>query len=200
MQRRAFLRIVTIAAGATISAACTPTAPVAVAPTAAPGKPVAGQTQSAADQPRSGGTLRFGQNVEIASGGQAGQSPLDGQNISPAPLSALWLGFDSLMRYDDSFKPQPMLAESWDVSSDFKRIKLNLRKNVTFHTGREFTSDDVKYNLVRVRQPNIGAQFTNMSKWWTSIDTPDKYTVELTSDVQRPAMFDLFDMMNMVNK
>jgi peptide/nickel transport system substrate-binding protein len=58
----------------------------------------------------------------------------------------------------------------------------------------------VKYNLLRVRQPNIGAQFTNMSKWWTSIDTPDKYTVELTSDLPRPAMFDLFDMMNMVNK
>ena len=39
-----------------------------------------------------------------------------------------------------------------------------------------------------------------MSKWWTSIETPDKYTVELTSDQPRPAMFDLFDTMNMVNK
>src|SRR5947209_16172941 len=132
MRRRDFLRMITIVAGATVGAACAPLAPSAVSPTAAPGKPVAQPqgTAAPAGEPRSGGTLRFGQNVEIASGGQAGQSPLDGQNISPAPLSALWLGFDSLIRYDDTFKPQPMLAESWDVSSDFKRIKLNLRKNV----------------------------------------------------------------------
>ena len=85
---------------------------------------------------------------------------------------------------DDFSQPQPMLAESWDVSSDYTRIKLNLRKAVQYHSGREFTSDDVKYNLLRVRQPNVGAQFTNMSKWWTSIETPDKYTVQLTSDQQ----------------
>ncbi len=200
MQRREFLRILSVGAGLSIAAACAPTAPVAVAPTATPGKPIAAPGATDVAQPRSGGTLRFGQNVEIAAGGAAGVSPLDGQNISPAPLSAIWLGYDTLTRYDDNFKPQPMLAESWDLSSDFKRVKLSLRKNVTFHNGREFTSDDVKYNLLRVRQPNVGAQFTNMSKWWTAIDTPDKYTIELTSDMPRPAMFDMFEMMNMVNK
>ena len=50
-------------------------------------------------QPRPGGTLRFGQNVEIAAGGAAGSSPLDAHNISPAPLSAIWLGYDSPARY-----------------------------------------------------------------------------------------------------
>ena len=57
--------------------------------------------------------------------------------------------------YDDKLTPQPMLAESWDVSSDLTQIKLNLRKGVQFHTGREFTSDDVKYNLLRVRDPKV---------------------------------------------
>lgn len=196
------MRVVTLAAGVTITAACAPSAPVAVVPTTRPGQPVATPVPAAgaAAQPKFGGTLRFGQNVEIAAGGAAGNSALDGQNMSPAPLSAIWLGYDTLIRYDDDFKPQPMLAESWDVSSDFKRIKLNLRKNVTFHNGREFTSEDVKYNLLRVRQPNVGAQFTNMSKWWTTIETPDKYTVELTSDRPRPSMFDLFETMNMVNQ
>ena len=49
-----------------------------------------------------------------------------------------------------------MLAESWDLSSDNKQIKLNLRKGVLFHDGREFTSDDVKYNMLRVRDPATG--------------------------------------------
>src|ERR1043166_1129141 len=110
MRRREILRLSTVGAGLGIAAACAPSAPVAVAPTAAPGKPAATEPS----QPRAGGTLRFGQNVEIAAGGAAGISPLDAQNISPAPLSAIWLGYDSLVRYDDSLKPQPMLAESWD--------------------------------------------------------------------------------------
>ena len=79
--------------------------------------------------------------------GAAGTSPLDGQTISPAPLSAIWLGYDSLVRYDAAFKPQPMLAESWDLGSDYKSIKFNLRKGVQFHTGREFTSDGRQIQL-----------------------------------------------------
>ena len=175
MRRREVVRILALGAGLSVAAACAPTAPATVSPTAAPGfKPAAAPagTSASAAQPRSGGTLRFAQNVEIASGGAAGTSPLDGQTISPAPLSAIWLGYDSLVRYDTAFKPQPMLAESWDLGSDYKSIKFNLRKGVQFHTGREFTSEDVKYNLLRVRKPNIAPQFTNMSNWWTSVETP----------------------------
>jgi peptide/nickel transport system substrate-binding protein len=198
MRRREVIRFLGLGAGLSTWAACAPLSPSVAAPTSAAAPSSA--AQSAQQQPRSGGTLRFAQNVEIAAGGQAGTSPLDGHNISPAPLSAIWLGFDSLVRYDESNTPQPMLAESWDLSSDYKRIKFVLRKGVQFHSGRELTSDDVKYNLLRVRQPGVGLQFTNMSKWWTTIDTPDKYTVELTSDQPRPALFDLFEMLNIVDK
>jgi peptide/nickel transport system substrate-binding protein len=191
--RRKLLYLLGAGAGLTAVAACAPIAPVTTPASGSGATP-------AASGPRRGGTLRFGQTVEIAAGGQAGASALDGQNVSPAPLSAIWLGYDSLTAYDDKMQPQPLLAESWDLNPDYKRIKLSLRKGVLFHSGREFTSDDVKYNLLRVRQPNVGAQFTNMSKWWTSIDTPDKYTVELTSDASRPAMFDLFEMLNMVDR
>ena len=38
--------------------------------------------------------------------------------------------FDRLVAYDVKLQPQPMLAESWDVSNDFTRVKLNLRKSV----------------------------------------------------------------------
>jgi peptide/nickel transport system substrate-binding protein len=199
MRRREALRVIALGAGWSVVAACAPAVPAPVPPTAPPATP-AGSTSTDSAQPRPGGTLRFAQNVEIAAGGAAGTSALDGQNVSPAPLSAIWLGYDSLIRYDAAFTPQPMLAESWEVTPDSKQITLHLRKGVQFHTGRELTSDDVKYNLLRVRKPNIAAQFTNMSNWWTSIETPDKYTAVLASDQPRPAMFDLFEMLNMVNK
>jgi len=59
-------------------------------------------------------------------------------------------------------------------------VKLNLRKGLTFHNGKEFTSDDVKWSIMRVRDPGVGgsAGLTPQSNWWTSIDTPDKNTIE----------------------
>jgi peptide/nickel transport system substrate-binding protein len=108
--------------------------------------------------------------------------------------------YEKLTAYDDSLKPQPLLAESWDFSADAKQLKFNLRKGVQFHTGRELTSDDVKWNLLRVRDPKVGvAQFAAQSNWFTSIDTPDKYTNVLTSDQPRPAVFDLFEQLNMLD-
>jgi peptide/nickel transport system substrate-binding protein len=94
-----------------------------------------------------------------------------------------------------------MLAASWDVSADWKQIKLNLRKGVTYHSGREFTSDDVKYNLFRGRDPKAGTgTYVNQAKWFETIDTPDKYTAVLTSDVPRPAAFDYFNALNIIDK
>ena len=85
-------------------------------------------------------------------------------------------------------KPQPMLAESWDVAPDFKQIKFNLRKGVTCHTGREFTSDDVKWNLLRVRsRKRPPASTPARATGSTTIETPDKYTVILKSESSRPA-------------
>src|SRR5216684_7117610 len=89
-----------------------------------------------------------------------------------------WIGvYDRLTVYDDALKPQPMLAESWEVSSDARQVKLNLRKGVQFHSGREMTSEDVKYNLLRLRDPKNAAttgKIAPQGAWWTSIDTPDK--------------------------
>ena len=73
---------------------------------------------------------------------------------TPGAVDTLWQVFDHLTIYDQKLQPQPMLAESWDLSPDYKQIKFNLRKGVTYHSGREFTSDDVKWNLLRVRRPD----------------------------------------------
>ncbi|MBV9325291.1 MAG: ABC transporter substrate-binding protein [Chloroflexi bacterium] len=94
-----------------------------------------------------------------------------------------------------------MLAENWDVNSDYTQFKLSLRKGIQFHTGRELTSDDVKYTLLRVRDPKVttGA-LAAVSNWFSAIDTPDKYTVTLKADASRPAFFDGLEILNIVDK
>ena len=167
MNRRAAVRLLLGGAGLTILAACTPSAPPAAStqapaqarPTDAP-KPAAAATSAPAaaattapapaaaakptDAPKpagvtpsSGGTLRIGQAGDIVN--------FDPHFYQFASSEAVWLGYDRLIQYDAQFKPHPMLAESWDVSSDAKQITFKLRKGVQFHSGREMTSDDVKW-------------------------------------------------------
>jgi len=196
LTRRSTLRLLG-ATGLTLLAACAPAPPAAqpTAPAAAkPNPPAAGATAApaAAGQPRSGGTLRVA---------MAEPSPLDGHTISPNVFDSVWMAYDTLTAYDDKLQPQPMLAESWDLASDFKRIRLNLRKGVQFHNGRELTSEDVLWNLQRVKDPKTGvAQLANQSNWFTSVEAPDKYTVVLTSEQPRVAVFDFFEYFNIIGK
>lgn len=123
---------------------------------------------------------------------------LDGQLYSS--INTTWMPFDRLTAYDANLKPQPMLAESWELSSDAKRLKLNLRKGVMFHSGREFTSEDVKFNVMWVRDPKVAAgALIQQSKWFTDVETPDKYTAILVSEQPRPAVFDFFEFFDIVD-
>ena len=115
-------------------------------------------------------------------------------------FDTLWQVFDRLTAYDATLQPQPMLAESWDVTPDLTQFQLKLRKGVQFHSGRELTSDDVKWNILRVRDPKVAAGgFVNQSSWFTSVDTPDRYTLVLKSDQSRPAAFDFFEFLNVLD-
>jgi peptide/nickel transport system substrate-binding protein len=171
-----------------------PAAPAATTAPAAPAPPTAAPAPAAAAkpvaQPKSGGTLRVGQVGDIAR--------LDGQLVNA--VDTTWMAFDRLSSYDDKLQPQPMLAESWDISPDFKQIKLNLRKGVQFHTGREFTSEDVKWNILHVRDPKVAAgALILQSNWFTGIETPDKNTIILKSEQPRPAVFDFFEFFNIID-
>jgi peptide/nickel transport system substrate-binding protein len=188
----------TVASAATTppaAAAAAPATAAAAAPTAPTTVSAAPKAASAAGAPKPGGTLRVGMIGDLGT--------LEGQQVTQASVNVTFLAFDRLIDYDEKLTPQPMLAESWDVSTDLTQFKLNLRKGVQFHTGREFTSDDVKYNLLRVRDPKlaglVGAAATE-SAWFTSIDTPDKYTIVLTSDKPRPGAFDFFEYFNIQDK
>jgi len=197
VSRRAALRLIGSAAGIALLAACAP-APQAAAPTAAPTTPAVSASTptpvaAAASQPRRGGVARYSIQADLSS--------IDGHVRTPGAVDSLWLVFDRLTSYDDKLVPQPMLAESWDLSPDYKQVTFKLRKNVTFHSGREFTSDDVKWNLLRVRRPDAASgQYAAQSNWFSSIDTPDKYTLVLKSDNSRPALFDLFENLNMLDQ
>lgn len=185
-------------------AACAPSASTSAPSPANTAQPTTGSQSGttpaatpvpAANTPKSGGTLRAALVGELTS--------IDGQQSLPGITATVGNAYEGLTRYDDQLQPQPILAESWEPSSDGKQIKLNLRKGVQFHDGREFTSDDVKYSLLRLRDPKVApvvGPLANQSAWWNTIDTPDKYTIVLSSDTARPGVFDFFQYFTVVDK
>jgi peptide/nickel transport system substrate-binding protein len=221
LSRRAALALVVSATGAGLLAACGPAA--APAPTSAPAPAAAtsgAQAPPAGGQPaapkpaatsasvatvaapaptaqtaiKSGGTLRWGQVGDLVT--------IDAIFWSPVSNNTLGQVNEMLIDYDDDLKIMPRLAESWEQSSDNTSIKLNLRKGVQFHSGREFTSDDVEYNVLRARDPKnpYAAVVAVGSAWWTSIDKPDKYTVILKSEKPRPGVFDFLQYLRILDK
>ena len=174
-----------------VSASASPSAAGAIADLDA-GNP--GAAAAKAGTPKYGGSIITGQVGDLVT--------TDGASYSPITNNGIGQVYDELINYGDHLEIQPRLAESWDLSSDNKQIKLNLRKGVLFHDGREFTSDDVKYNMLRVRDPkrNTFAQTAAVgSSWWTTIDTPDKYTIVLTSELPRPGVFDFLQYMRILD-
>ena len=208
LSRRAALRMMAQGVAMVALAACgtsVPSSPaVSVAPPTSPAQPApttavqataaTGTSATPAGASRTtGGTLRVGVPADISS--------LDAHTSSSLLSITQSMAFDRLVAYDVAAKPRPMLAESWDVTPDFKQVKLNIRKGVQWHSGREFTSDDVKWNLLRGQDPKAATgSYVNQAKWFPTIDTPDKYTAVLKSDVSRPAIFDYLNVLNMVDQ
>ena len=230
MTRRTALQLFTAGAGAVLLAACggsaapsssaaasASTAPAAASSTAAISSAAAGASTSSSAAgastaasvsatsdplnplgsltPKAGGSIVTGQVGDLIT--------TDGAFYSPVTNNTTGQVCDELIDYDTNLKVIPRLAESWDLSADNKTIKLNLRKGVTFHnSNREFTSADVKYNILRVRDPKNPYVYAPRigSAWWDTIDTPDKYTVILKSAQSRPGVFDFLQYLRIVDK
>lgn len=154
-----------------LSVACAPAPPAPSATNAAaPAQSTTAPTAAAA--PQRGGTLVVAFNAD--------PETLD-PHITTALLASrvLALLHDNLINrdYDGSFKPA--LAEKWDVSPDGKVYTFTLKKGVKFHSGKDFTSADVKYTFER---------WLNTEKSPTSfaikpidkIEAPDPQTVRFT--------------------
>lgn len=85
--------------------------------------------------------------------------------------------YDTLAEPDENGVIIPALAESWDVSADSLTWIFHLRKNVKFHNGDSFNSEDVKATFERVLAEETGSPHKKEMSIIASIDTPDNLTV-----------------------
>jgi peptide/nickel transport system substrate-binding protein len=78
---------------------------------------------------------------------------------------------EGLLTYDFDMNPRPALAETWKVGPDGKSITFNLRKGVKWHDGKDFTSADVQFSVMKVWKelhPRGRSTFAKV----TAVETP----------------------------
>lgn len=97
-----------------------------------------------------------------------------------ADQSATWALVYSMMEglvgFDNEMNLQPELATDWESVSD-TTIRFQLREDVQFHNGDDFTAEDVKFSLERV----ANGDFTQSGLWGplNRVEIQDNYTVDV---------------------
>jgi peptide/nickel transport system substrate-binding protein len=93
--------------------------------------------------------------------------------------------FASPIFMDKDWKPQPYLAESWDISKDGLTVILKLVKNATFHDGKPITSEDVAFSIMTIKANH---PFKTMLGAVDHVETPDPHTAVVKLANPHPAI------------
>ena len=93
--------------------------------------------------------------------------------------------FASPIRMDANWKPQPYLAERWDLSPDNRSVTLHLRKDAVFHDGKPITAEDVKFSIETIRDNH---PFKTMYGPVNAVTVADLHTAVVRLSEPHPAL------------
>ncbi|MGH7321316.1 MAG: ABC transporter substrate-binding protein [Candidatus Rokuibacteriota bacterium] len=148
--------------------------------------------QPAAGPPRRGGTLTYAhtQDVFVFDPGQL--------HLGNWPM--FHSVYDSVVRLDEVLKPQPWLAESWEFGDGGRQLKLTLRKGVRFHSGREFTAEDVAFSVKHYQTAALAANIRPQALLIKGVKVDGPSTAILQFDNPNPVIFDTLDLLFIIDK
>lgn len=130
----------------------------------------AGAMSQTASKPRSGGNLNWIVSPEPALIVPLTTSAGGSCEIGPKIV-------EGLLTFDFDLNPKPQLATAWSVSKDGLKYHFELRKGVKWHDGKDFTSADVAFSILTIKQyhPRGRSTLANVER----VETPDAHTVDL---------------------
>ena len=84
--------------------------------------------------------------------------------------------FDALLRRDEHFNLQPMLAEKWEIPDPLTYV-FHIRHDVRFSDGRPLTSADVKFTFDSILSGKLRTGKAQTYQFVDHLEAPDAYTV-----------------------
>ncbi|MEV6034050.1 ABC transporter substrate-binding protein [Nonomuraea sp. NPDC052116] len=177
-----------------LAASATGAAMLASAACSAANQGAIGNSASASTGPvRGGGTLIVAQTSDA--------DPGSFLKTSFGNVVAEYAVFETLTLIDGKTgQPKGVLAESWTLAPDGKSLDLKLRDDVTFHSGRKLTADDVVFAIQKVQDPATGAANQSIAAQISDMKTKGEHELTLTFKQPLPNIFDLFETMPILNK
>ncbi len=106
--------------------------------------------------------------------------------------------YDRLLDRDPkTFKPRPMLAESWRIVND-TTWEFKLRKGVKFHNGEPFTAHAVKATIDYALDPANKSHFTAAAYWGLvkEVQVVDDFAVRFLTKQPWPNLIDSASLTN----
>ncbi len=89
------------------------------------------------------------------------------------------LVYNGLVKYDKNIRLIGDLAESWEIRKNGLEIIFHLRKNVSWHDGKPFTAEDVKFTYEKLIDPKVKTPYSADYLLVKKLETPDPYTVKI---------------------
>ncbi|MGM0414666.1 MAG: glutathione ABC transporter substrate-binding protein [Bacillota bacterium] len=107
---------------------------------------------------------------------------LDPHAANDGPSIKVWTQMhDNLIQLNEDMEIVPGLAKDWEQIDDLT-WEFELREEVLFHNGQEFTADDVKFSLERLTDPDVSAPGAFIVNFIDSVEVIDQYTVQITTE------------------
>lgn len=170
MARRHMRALIGLVAVLGLLVSCAPGAPAeqkaAPPPTAAPAAAPTGPTATpksatsaapAATAPAGGETPVYGGTLTVSL--RDNPSTFDVQQAATSSVvTTITAAYNTLLSFDsvDHNKMIPDLAKKWEVSPDGLTYTFYLEEGVKWHDGTPFTAEDVRYSLMREKDPPRG--------------------------------------------
>ncbi|MDD2715753.1 MAG: ABC transporter substrate-binding protein [Candidatus Wallbacteria bacterium] len=106
-------------------------------------------------------------------------------------LVCLWI-FNGLVNLDERLELKPSLAETFEVSSDGKQASFHLRKDVKWHDGEEFTTDDVVFTYQKIMDPDTRSRLRFSFSMVDTIEVQGKFDLKVKYKLPNPDAISLW--------
>lgn len=105
--------------------------------------------------------------------------------------------YETLVKVDDTGKPNPCLAESWEISPDALTYTVHLVKDAVFQNGETLKASDVVFTYTYAKDFAAKKAFYSMVK---NIEVMDDSTVRFTLDAPTPLFLAHSQQMPVMNE
>ena len=98
--------------------------------------------------------------------------------------------FNGLTAHDENDNIVPCLAESWEYDNENLTYTFNLRKDVKWHDGEQFTAEDVKFTFDTIGNPDNNSEIKTNYEDIKEIQVIDDYTIKFILKNENVALLD----------